>query len=97
MSTRLQVHQHGTPALTFTPLRTSLLRRNCACGGPPGLDGACAECRGQRLGVWPKPTIGAPHDRYEQEADRVVDAVEHDDDHDIWLALQRPLRLVLPK
>jgi hypothetical protein len=55
----------------------SLLQRKCACGGTPGLDGACAECRVKRLGVRPKLAIGAPNDRYEQEADRVADAVVH--------------------
>jgi hypothetical protein len=53
------------------------LQRTCACGGTPGLDGTCTECRGKRLGVWPKLVIGGPHDRYEQEADRVADAVMH--------------------
>lgn len=28
---------------------TPFLRRRCACGGTPGLDGECAECRGKRL------------------------------------------------
>ena len=30
--------------------RTTLLQRKCACGGTPGLDGECAECRRKRLG-----------------------------------------------
>ena len=33
---------------TFAPMRSGLLRRNCACGGRPGIDGECAECRRKR-------------------------------------------------
>jgi hypothetical protein len=29
--------------------RTNLLQRKCACGGTPGVDGECAECRKRRL------------------------------------------------
>jgi Domain of unknown function (DUF4157) len=29
--------------------RTNLLQRKCACGGTPGIDGECAECRKRRL------------------------------------------------
>jgi hypothetical protein len=35
--------------LTFTPARTNLLQRKCACGGTPGPSGGCAECRAKRL------------------------------------------------
>jgi Domain of unknown function (DUF4157) len=31
------------------PTRTKLLQRKCACGGTPGVDGECAECRKRRL------------------------------------------------
>src|SRR5215831_16160680 len=34
---------------TFTPVRSGLLQRKCACGGSPGLDGECEECRKKRL------------------------------------------------
>jgi len=30
---------------SFTPVARGLLQRQCACGGTPGLDGECAECR----------------------------------------------------
>lgn len=40
----------------------------CACGG------GCPKCLGN-LGIQPKLTIGAPNDKYEQEADRVADQV----------------------
>ena len=57
------------------------MQRKCACGGTPGLDGLCAECRSQQLTglrqplVQAKLTIGQPGDKYEQEADRVADVV----------------------
>lgn len=41
------------PQTTFSPspgpVRSSLLQRRCACGGTPGPDGECAECRRKRL------------------------------------------------
>jgi hypothetical protein len=33
------------------PVARGLLQRKCACGGTPGLDGECAECRAKRLGL----------------------------------------------
>ena len=62
------------------PLSTSahlglLLQRTCACGSPTSsLSGECAECAGEKLQRSPL-NIGAPDDRFEQEADRVADAV----------------------
>jgi hypothetical protein len=37
------------PISSFTPARTGLLQRKCACGGTPGPTGECAECRRKRL------------------------------------------------
>jgi hypothetical protein len=38
------------PVVTaLTPAPCRLLQRTCACGGTPGLDGECAECRARRL------------------------------------------------
>lgn len=34
---------------SFTPVLTAPLQRKCACGGTPGPDGECAECRRKRL------------------------------------------------
>jgi hypothetical protein len=34
---------------SFVPTHSGLLQRKCACGGPPGVDGLCAECRTKRL------------------------------------------------
>ena len=39
----------ATPAPPFVPARTGILQRKCACGGAPGLDGECGECRKNRL------------------------------------------------
>ncbi len=38
-------------AATFTPARTGLLQRTCACGGTPGPDGECAACKAKRLAL----------------------------------------------
>jgi hypothetical protein len=51
MNAQCQTQAKGTLQSTpsFTPVRTNLLQRKCACGGTPGLDGECAECRKKRL------------------------------------------------
>jgi hypothetical protein len=38
-----------TPILSFTPVRSGLLQRKCACGGTPGPSGECDGCRKKRL------------------------------------------------
>ena len=58
----------------FKP-EVSRLQRKCACGGTPGPTGECEECRRKRVGLQPKLKINQPGDRYEQEADRVAEAV----------------------
>jgi hypothetical protein len=66
-----------TPASTqssFQPAPRSL-QRKCACGGTPGPTGECEECKRKRLALQPKLVVNQPGDRYEQEADRVADAV----------------------
>ena len=49
MSMTAQVQANSTPTLSFTPVRSNLLQRKWVCGGTPGLDGECAECRKKRL------------------------------------------------
>ena len=39
------------PAPSFTPVRTNLLQRKCACGGTPGPTGECVECSRKRLSL----------------------------------------------
>jgi len=63
-----------TPANATAARASDVLQRTCACGGSPGPTGECAECRRKRL-LQPKLTVNEPGDRYEQEADRVAEAV----------------------
>src|SRR5215213_2287429 len=49
MSTRSQTQIKAAPTPSFTPTRSGLLQRKCACGGAPGLTGECEECRKKRL------------------------------------------------
>lgn len=49
MNERTTLRSQTVPSRGFTPAPTSLLQRKCACGGTPGLDGECAECRNRRL------------------------------------------------
>jgi Domain of unknown function (DUF4157) len=49
MSMMVQVQAKSAPTHSFTPAPSNLLQRKCACGGTPGLDGECAECRQKRL------------------------------------------------
>ena len=55
MKTGAQTHAGNAPASSPTPASTGLLQRKCACGGTPGLDDECAECREKRLGVQRAP------------------------------------------
>src|SRR5262249_59532484 len=54
-----------------------VLQRKCACGaGASGLTGEGEECREKKIvGLQTKLSISKPGDVYEQEADRVADAV----------------------
>ena len=49
--TQIQTKPETSTFSSSAPLaaRTNLLQRQCACGGTPGLDGECAECRRERL------------------------------------------------
>jgi hypothetical protein len=47
MNASLQTQMKAKPA--SSPAPTGLLQRRCACGGSPGVDGECAECRKKRL------------------------------------------------
>lgn len=49
MSTCLLTQMKAAPALSFTPVVRPVLQRKCACGGTPGPDGECAQCRHKRL------------------------------------------------
>src|SRR5215208_4516328 len=47
---------HSQPVQGLRPSQGGLLQRKCACGGTPGLDGECAECRQKRLSRQRHPT-----------------------------------------
>jgi hypothetical protein len=49
MSMELQTQVKAAPQPSFTPVHYRLLQRKCACGGTPGLEGECKECRKKRL------------------------------------------------
>ena len=46
--TQTQVKAPSTPKTTFAAVQPGLLQRKCACGGSPGVDGECEECRKKR-------------------------------------------------
>ena len=46
-------------AKPFAPVRPGLLQRKCACGGSPGLDGECEECRATRIQRKPAYSTGS--------------------------------------
>ncbi|MEI2579943.1 eCIS core domain-containing protein [Scytonema sp. PRP1] len=49
MSTRAPTQTQTTPKPSFTPVKTGLLQRKCACGNSAGLTGKCTECENKRL------------------------------------------------
>lgn len=49
MSTRLLTQTKPTPKPSFTPVKTGLLQRKCACGNSASLTGKCTECENKRL------------------------------------------------
>ena len=62
----------------------ALIQRACDCGGKAGASGSCQDCDREKLtGLQPKLTangaaplaLNQPGDRFEQEADRVAEAV----------------------
>lgn len=72
----LQSQTQSEAPSPFTPVSQGGLQRKCACGGSPGPTGECAECRGKRKpGLQTKLRVSQPGDRYEREADRVVEQV----------------------
>lgn len=81
MSSKSSTAALSKPSGSFTSVPTTLLQRKCACGGSPGMAGACTECQQKKLTgqtpplIQPKLTISQPNDKYEQEADRVADMV----------------------
>jgi Domain of unknown function (DUF4157) len=68
---------------SFIRAPQAILQRKCSCGGSPGVDGECEQCRSKRLGLQPRASrmiqtklaINQPKDEYEQEADQVAERV----------------------
>jgi hypothetical protein len=54
-------------------LSKGVLRRKCACGGNPGVDGACESCRNQRMSVQRQQTNGSSPEFFAP----IVDGVFH--------------------
>jgi hypothetical protein len=46
---RMQIQAKPADGPSFTPAPARLLQRKCACGGTPGPDGECEQCRRKRL------------------------------------------------
>lgn len=77
MSIKTLSHQPANLVTSTTPTPYSLLHRKCDCGGTPGLDGECAECRKKRL------QRRATHDATPDIAPPIV--------HEVLRALGQPL------
>jgi outer membrane protein OmpA-like peptidoglycan-associated protein len=56
MRTRTQTRETRVSDPSFTPARSALLQRKCACGGVPGPSGECAGCRRKRLNPQRRPS-----------------------------------------
>ncbi|HMQ53157.1 MAG TPA: DUF4157 domain-containing protein [Anaerolineae bacterium] len=65
------------PSATSSVKASGFLQRRCACGGTPGLDGDCAECRRKRLQRQRSDSglrVGPADDRFEHEAEQWASA-----------------------
>lgn len=49
MNTRVHTQTKAEVKPSSAPVQRGLLQRKCMCGGAPGVDGECAECRRTRL------------------------------------------------
>jgi hypothetical protein len=49
MNMRSQTQTKTTPKPSFTPVKTGILQRKCACGNSASLTGKCSECENKRL------------------------------------------------
>jgi hypothetical protein len=49
MMVRSQTQTKPTPKPSFTPVKTGILQRKCACGNSASLTGKCTECDNKRL------------------------------------------------
>lgn len=56
MNQRSAVQPQKIPTPALSRMDGSILQRKCACGGMPGPDGECAECRRKRLALQARST-----------------------------------------
>lgn len=86
MNMQAKINANASP--TIVASNKGLLQRKCACGGAAGMTGECEGCRKKKLAggaLQKKLTVNEPGDKYEQEADRVADAVTRMSDSDTQL------------
>src|SRR4051794_25446294 len=72
MTTRMQSCAKApiTPIPSFTPVRSRVLQRKCACGGTTGPSGECEECRKKSLQR--KASQLSTHDSHTSEVPPIV-------------------------
>lgn len=77
MTITMQTQVSPAPKPVHMTTHSHLLQRKCACGGMPGPTGECGECRKKNMQttIQRKMRMNAPGDIFEQEADRVAQAV----------------------
>jgi hypothetical protein len=51
MRDQTPIHERKAEMQTLATVQTGLLQRTCACGGAPGVDGDCGECRENQLSL----------------------------------------------
>jgi len=59
MDKHIKAKQQKPAKTMFTSVQIGFLQRKCACGGTPGVDGECAECRAKRLSMQRSATPNA--------------------------------------
>lgn len=59
LQTQINTTSLQLPSTLHVGMGTGLLQRKCACGGNPGVDGECAECRAKRLSLQRQTTMPA--------------------------------------
>jgi len=70
-----------TPTTSFTPVRSGLLQRKCACGGTPGPSGECEECRTKRLSLQrktPRSRADSQHATFNTQQGSDVPPIVHE-------------------
>ena len=74
MNAELKIEVNASTKSSFTRSHAGLLQRKCACGGIPGPDGECAECRSRRLSLQRKTQTSTSGDHQHLPAPPIVHA-----------------------